>query len=79
MSEREYPVSRPRDHTDVVKEIARDLAEVAHQISFFKGDANAYFDDHNYNDLRIRLVIALAAVEAAASTTRRRVRLNESR
>ena len=67
------------DDTDVVRDIARDLAEVAHQISTFKGEANAYLGDPNYNTLRHRLENAHAAVEAAAVEARRRVRLNEGR
>ena len=77
MSERPDP--RPRDDTDAVRDIARDLAEVAAQISTFKGEANAYLADPRYNPLRHRLEIAHAAVEAAAVEARRRVRLNESR
>ncbi len=46
--------------------MARDLAEVAHQIASFKGEANAYLSDPNYDDLRLRLWMAHAAVEAAA-------------
>jgi hypothetical protein len=38
----EHPDPRPRDDTDTVQDIARDLAEVASQISTFKGEANAY-------------------------------------
>ena len=79
MSEIGHPDPRPRDHTDVVRDIARDLAEVAHQISTFKGEANAYLGDPNYNALRLRLEMAEAAVEAAAVEARRRVRLNEGR
>ena len=75
----EHPDPRPRDDTDVVQDIARDLAEVAHQISSFKGEANAYLTDPDYDDLRLRLEMALAAVEAAAVEARRRVRLNEGR
>ena len=75
----EHPGPRPRDHTDAVRDIARDLAEVAHQISTFKGEANAYLSDPNYNTLRHRLENAHAAVEAAAVEARRRVRLNEGR
>ena len=77
MSEHSDP--RPRDDTDAVKDIARDLAEVAAQIATFKGEANAYLGDPNYNALRLRLEIAHAAVEAVAVEARRRVRLNESR
>ena len=75
----EHPDPRPRDDTDAVQDIARDLAEVAHQISTFKGEANAYLRDPNYNTLRLRLEMAEAAVEAAAVEARRRVRLNEGR
>ena len=68
---------RPRDHADAVKDIARDLSDVASQISSFKGEANAYLDDPNYSTLRLRLENAHAAVEAAMVEARRRVRLNE--
>jgi hypothetical protein len=79
VSEHEHSVSRPRDDTDAVKDIARDLADIAHQISSFKGEANAYLKDPNYGTLRIGRENAHAAVEAAAVEARRRVRLNESR
>jgi hypothetical protein len=75
----EHPDPRPRDDTDVVKDIARDLADIAHQIATFNGEANAYLTNPNYNTLRLRLEIAHAAVEAAAVEARRRVRLNKSR
>jgi hypothetical protein len=75
----EHQDPRPRDDTDVVRDIARDLAEVAAQITAFKGEANAYLTDTSYNALRTRLEMAHAAVEAAAVEARRRVRLNESR
>jgi len=75
----EHPNPRPRDDTDVVQDIARDLAEVAAEISTFKGEANAYLGGPNYNALRHRLEITHAAVEAAAVEARRRVRLNEGR
>ena len=75
----EHPDPRPRDHTDAVQDIARDLAEVAAQLSTFKGEANAYLGDPIYNALRLRLENAHAAVEAAAVEARRRVRLNEGR
>jgi hypothetical protein len=77
VSERSDP--RPMDDTDAVKDIARDLADVAAQISTFKGEANAYLDDPSYNALRHRLEMAHAAVEAATVEARRRVRLNEGR
>jgi len=77
MSEHQDP--KPRDDTDVVQDIARDLAEVAAQIATFKRVANAYLGDPTYNALRHRLEIAHAAVEAATVEARRRVRLNEGR
>jgi len=76
MSEHQDP--RPRDDTDAVKDIARELADIAHQIATFKGEANAYLRDPNYGTLRLRLENAHAAVEAATVEARRRVRLNES-
>ena len=76
---REHQDPRARDDTDAVKDIARDLADIAHQIATFKGEANAYLSDPNYNALRHRLEIAHAAVEAATVEARRRVRLNEGR
>ena len=47
----EHPDPRPRDDTDAVKDIARDLAEVAAQISTFKGEADAYLGDPGYDAL----------------------------
>jgi hypothetical protein len=75
----EHSDPRPRDHTDAIRDIARDLADIAHQIATFKGEANAYLSDPNYSALRHRLENAHAAVEAAAVEARRRVRLNEDR
>jgi hypothetical protein len=75
----EHQDPRPRDDTDALKDIARDLADIAAQIATFKGEADAYLSDPNYNALRHRLEIAPAAVEAATVEARRRVRLNEGR
>jgi hypothetical protein len=76
----EHQDPRPRDATDVVQDLARELADAAHRISAFKGEANAYLsDDPNYATLRHRLENAHAAIEAAAVEARRRVRLNETR
>jgi len=79
MSERRHPDPRPRDDSDAVQDIARDLAEVASQISTFKGEAYAYISDPNYDALRHRLEMAHAVVEAAAVEAKRRVRINEGR
>jgi hypothetical protein len=63
MSGQEYPVPSPRDDTDVVKDIARNLADIAHQIATFNGEVNAYLEDPNYNTLWLRLEFAHAAVD----------------
>jgi hypothetical protein len=68
----EHPVPGARDDTDAVQDIARDLAEVAAQISTFKGEATAYLGEPTYNALRLRLEMAYAAVEAATVEARRR-------
>jgi hypothetical protein len=75
----EHPEPRPRDDTDAVRDIARELADLAHHISTLKGEADAYLQDPNYGALRLRLEMAHAAVEAATVEARRRVRLNEGR
>jgi hypothetical protein len=36
----EHREPRPRDDTDVVKDIACDLADIAHQIATFNAEAN---------------------------------------
>ena len=79
MSEREHLDPRPRDDTDALRDVARELADIAHQISALKGEANAYLQDPDYDTLRLRLEHAHASVEAAAVEARRRVRLNEGR
>ena len=75
----EPPVPKPRDDTDAVQDIARDLADIANQIATFNGGGKRFLSDPNYNALRLRLEIGHAAVEAAAVEARRRVRLNEGR
>jgi hypothetical protein len=72
VADREGP--KPRDDRDVTQDMARDLADIAAQLSSLKGEANAYLGDPAYGTLRLRLEIAHAAVEA-----RRRMRLNEGR
>ncbi len=76
---RQHQQPGPRDDRYAAKDIARDLAEVASHIGQLKGDANAYLTDPNYDRLKLRLEIALAAVEAAAVEARRRIRLDEGR
>ena len=66
MSEREHPDPRPTDHTNAARDLARDLADIAAQIGTFKGEANAWLSEPDYDALRLRLEIAHAAVEAAA-------------
>jgi hypothetical protein len=52
---RQHPESRPRDHRDATKDIARDLAEIATHIGQLQGEANAYLSDPNYDRLKLRL------------------------
>ena len=76
---REPPEPRPRDHRDVAQDTSRDLADIAHQLAFLKGEANSWLRDPDYDALKHRLENAHAAVEAATVEARRRVRLNEGR
>jgi hypothetical protein len=57
---RQHPEPRPRDDRDAVKDVARDLAEVATHIGQLKGEANAYLSDANYERLQHRLENALS-------------------
>ena len=68
---------KPRDDKDALKDLARDLADIAGQLASLKGEANAWLRDSNYNALKLRLENAHSAVEAATIEARRRVRLNE--
>ena len=45
--------SRSRDDTDAVKDIARDMADIAARIASLKGEANAWLSEPNYNALRL--------------------------
>jgi len=72
-------MGKPRDYTDAVQDIARDLAEIASHIGQLKGDAHTWLHDPNYDTLKHRLESAHSVVEAAAVEARRRVRLNEGR
>jgi hypothetical protein len=76
---REHPEPRPTDDLDAAQDIARDLADIAGQLSSLKGEAYASLHDPNYNTLKLRLEAAHSAVEAAAVEARRRVRLNGGR
>ncbi len=55
-----HPEPRPRDDRDAVKDIARDLAEIATHIGQLKGEANAYLTDPSYDTLKLRLENALS-------------------
>ena len=72
-------MGKPRDHTDVTQEIARDLADISGHLASLKGEAHSWLRDLNYDTLKIRLKAAHSAAEAAAVEARRRVRLNEGR
>jgi hypothetical protein len=65
-------VGRPRDNTDVVQDLARELADVAAILSSLKGEAYTWLSAPQYAALRYRLENAHAAVEAAAVEARRR-------
>jgi hypothetical protein len=69
---------RPGDDRDAAQDLACALADIAAQISFLKGEANAYLTDTKYGPLRLKLENAHAAVETAMVEARRRVRINES-
>ena len=68
-------MGKPRDHTDVTQEIARDLADIAGQLASLKGEAFSWLRDPNYDTLKLRLEAAHSAAEAAAVEARRMVRL----
>jgi hypothetical protein len=70
---------RFRNHRDAVKDLARDLADIAAQSASLKGKVNAWLSDESYNTLSRRLKNAHAAVEGAAVEAPRRVRLNQRR
>jgi hypothetical protein len=72
-------MGRPRNDRDAAQDLARELADLAAQLSTLKGEANARLSDERYDALRHRLEDAHASVEAAAVEARRRVRLNEGR
>ena len=77
VSDHNNPDPRPRDDTDAARDIARELADIAHHFSALKGEVNVYLSDPTYATLRLRL--ENAPVEAVALEARRRVRLNEGR
>ena len=66
-----------RDDTDVAQDIARNLADIASQISALKGEARNCLGDPKYGALWLRLENAHVAVEVAMVEARRWVRLNE--
>jgi hypothetical protein len=72
-------VGRPRDDRAAAQDLARELADLAAQLTSLKGEANAWLSDESYDALRHRLEDAHSSVEAVAVEARRRVRLNEGR
>jgi hypothetical protein len=72
-------MSKPRNHKDAAVELARDLADIAGQLTSLKGEANSWLRDPDYDTLKLRLELAHSAAEAVAVEARRRVRLNEGR
>ena len=69
----------PPDPEEIMRDIARDLAQLASELNRTKGEALHWLEGHEYATLRHRLEGAHAAVEAALIEARRRVRLNEER
>ena len=59
-------MGKPRDNKDATQAIARDLADMAGQLAYLKGEARAWLRDPNYNTLKLRLEGAHFALEAAA-------------
>jgi hypothetical protein len=51
---------RSRDHADAAQDLARDLADIAHQLASLKGEAHAWLRDPNYDTLKHRLEDAYA-------------------
>ena len=70
-------MGKQRDDRDAAKDLDRDLADIAGELSSLKGEANSWLRDSNYNTLKLRLENAHSAVEATCVEARRRVRLNE--
>lgn len=70
---------RTPDDRDAAQDIARDLANLASQLSTIKGEAMNWLTTPEYGPLLHRIESAHASVEAAAVEARRRVRLNEGR
>ena len=66
VSDHNNPDLRSRNDMDAVRDIARELADIAHHFSALKGEVNAYLSDPNYATLPFRLENAHAPVEAAA-------------
>ncbi len=67
------------DPEEIVRNTARDLAQLAGDLNRTKADANHWLTGAEYAALRHRLKDAHAAAEAALIEARRRVRLNEER
>jgi len=72
-------MGRPRDDRDAAQDLARELADLAAQLTSLKGEANAWLSDESYDALRHRLEDAHAGVEVASVEASRRMRLNEGR
>jgi hypothetical protein len=55
----------------------QELADISRRLAGLKGEAMNWLEDPNYAALRLRLVNAYGALEAAMVEARRKVRLNE--
>jgi hypothetical protein len=69
----------PQDPKDVTRDIACDLSAVVGELASLKADAHHWLKEPEYATLKHRLEDAHAAVGAALTEARRRVRLNEGR
>jgi hypothetical protein len=76
-STREHPEPRSTDHTDVTRDMVRDLADIAGKLASLKGKARARLHDPDNDTLKLGLEAAHSAAEAAAVEARRWVLLNE--
>ncbi|MDQ3910604.1 MAG: hypothetical protein M3305_02225 [Actinomycetota bacterium] len=73
-------MGRPHEDRDAaLRDIARELPELAGRLSSMKEQALIRLSGPEYEALRLRLEVAHSAVEAAGVEARRRVRLNEGR
>jgi hypothetical protein len=52
---RHHSEPRPRDDKDDAQDLARDLADIAAQLAYLKGEANTWLRDPDYGTLKLGL------------------------